>query len=45
MAHGTDICPDCLFEKCCGKGIQNDECHFMKKSEMVNLVQEQVTKI
>ena len=45
MAHGTDICPDCLFEKCCGKRIQNDECHFIKKSEMAKLVQEETTKI
>ena len=45
LAHGTDICPDCLLEKCCGKGIRNNECHFMKKSEMVKMVQEQTTKI
>ena len=45
LAHGHDICPDCLLEKTCGDVSQTDECDFMKKSQVNQLVKQQTTQI
>ena len=45
LAHGKDICPDCLLEKKCGDMSQTDECDFMKKTQVNKLVQQQTKKI
>ena len=45
LAHGKDICPDCLLEKKCGDMSQTDECDFMKKTQVHKLVQQQTKKI
>ena len=44
LAHGEDICPDCLLEKICGDINQTEECNFMKKPEAKKIAEDQILK-
>ena len=41
LAHGKDLCMDCLLERLCGEVNQTKECDLIKKSVLEELVKEQ----